>query len=100
MTVEAVFVYPDHCEHEFCAGTVKAGPTKVVPPVPKPPATEMQKDPPPGKVCAEANVMTPLLLIFNPVSAGLAEPVPKSRFNVADGLAVSLLNGSACQWKT
>jgi hypothetical protein len=31
--------------------------------------------PVPGKVCPEANVMSPLLLILNPVSAGKAVPV-------------------------
>jgi hypothetical protein len=43
MTVEAVFVQPDHAAHLFFAGTVKVGATKVVPPLPKPPAVEMQK---------------------------------------------------------
>ena len=37
MTVEAVFVKPDHGVHLFTAGTVKLGATKVVPPLPKPP---------------------------------------------------------------
>jgi hypothetical protein len=50
MTVEAVFVNPDHCVHLFSAGRVKLGATKVVPPVPKPPAVAMQKGPPLGKV--------------------------------------------------
>jgi hypothetical protein len=43
MTVEAVFVQPDHAVHLFFAGTVKVGATKVVPPLPKPPAVAMQK---------------------------------------------------------
>jgi hypothetical protein len=43
MTVEAVFVQPDHAAHLFFAGTVKVGATKVVPPWPKPPAVVMQK---------------------------------------------------------
>jgi hypothetical protein len=43
MTVEAVFVQPDHAVHLFLAGTVKMGATKVVPPFPKPPAVAMQK---------------------------------------------------------
>ena len=43
MTVEAVFVQPDHAAHFGYAGTVKVGATKVVPPWPKPPAVVMQK---------------------------------------------------------
>ncbi len=46
MTVEAVFVKPDHGVHLFTAGTVKLGATKVVPPPPKPPPVAMQKAPP------------------------------------------------------
>jgi hypothetical protein len=76
MTVDAVFVKPDHVVHLFTAGTVKLGATKVVPPVPKPPAVAMQKEPPPGKVWLAAKVITPLLLIFNPVSVGAAVPEP------------------------
>jgi hypothetical protein len=45
-TVVAVFVKPDHGVHLFTAGTVKLGATKVVPPLPKPPAVAMQKAPP------------------------------------------------------
>lgn len=74
MTVEAVFVKPDQGVHLFTAGTVKLGATKVVPPVPKPPAVAIQKAPPPGKVWPGAKVITPLLLIFSPVSAGAAVP--------------------------
>jgi hypothetical protein len=74
MTVEAVFVKPDHGVHLFSAGTVKTGATKVVPPPPKPPPVAMQKGPPPGKVWPGAKVKTPLLLNFNPVSVGAAVP--------------------------
>src|SRR5215467_2983597 len=74
MTVEAVFVKPDHVVQLFIAGTAKAGATKVVPPLPKPPAVAMQKDPPPGKVWPEAKVITPLLLILRPVSLGALLP--------------------------
>src|SRR5580698_4477168 len=60
MTVEAVFVQPDHAAHLFFAGTVKVGATKVVPPLPKPPAVEMQKVAPAGVtasscVCAKVS---------------------------------------------
>ena len=47
-----------------------------------------------------AKVMTPLLLIFSPVSAAAAGAVANSRFNVAEGDVVLLPAGSACQWKT
>jgi hypothetical protein len=75
MTVEAVFVKPDHDVQSFFAGTVKPGATKLVPPLPKPPPVAMQKGPPP-KVWPGAKVKRPLLLIFNPVSAGAAPPSP------------------------
>jgi hypothetical protein len=54
--------------------------------------------PPPGNVWPEANVNTPLLLIFRPVSAGAPDPDAKSRLMAPDGFAVSLLTGSACHW--
>src|SRR5580658_1708716 len=54
--------------------------------------------PAPGNVWPEANVNKPLLLIFRPVSAGAADPDAKSRLMAPDGLAVSLLAGSACHW--
>ena len=49
MTVEAVFVKPDHGAQLFAAGTAKPGPTKVVPPLPKPPDVAMQRGPPPER---------------------------------------------------
>ena len=52
--------------------------------------------PVPGNVCPEANVKMPVLLIFNPVSAGLLVPEPNSRFNVPEGLVVLFPEGSAC----
>ncbi len=42
MTVEAVFVKPDHGVQLPLAGTAKPNPTNVVPPWPKPPLTAMQ----------------------------------------------------------
>src|ERR1700691_1590535 len=54
--------------------------------------------PAPGNVWPEANVNKPLLLIFRPVSAGVPDPDAKSRLMAPDGLAVSLLTGSACHW--
>jgi hypothetical protein len=43
MTELAVFVYPVQGLQELTLGIVKFRPTKVVPPVPKPPLTAMQK---------------------------------------------------------
>ena len=95
MTVEAVFVKPDHGAHLFSAGTVKPGATKVVPPLPKPPAVAMQKGAPPGKVWPGAKVRTPLLLIFNPVSDGVALFDEYSKLSAPAADAVLLLTGSA-----
>src|SRR6266853_2016340 len=55
--------------------------------------------PDPGKVWPLANVKSPLLLSFNPVSVGAAVPEPNSRLSVPDGVAVLLPTGSACQRK-
>jgi hypothetical protein len=55
--------------------------------------------PVPGKVWPLANVNSPLLLSFNPVSVGEAVPEPNSRFSVPDGVVVLLLAASACHWK-
>src|SRR5260370_28068021 len=54
--------------------------------------------PVPGNVCPFANEMIPLLLIFRPVSAGMAVPEPYSRFSVPDAVEVLLPAGSACNW--
>ena len=43
MTVEAVFAKPVHGLQKPAAGTVKPFPMKLVPPLPKPPFTLMQK---------------------------------------------------------
>jgi hypothetical protein len=51
-----------------------------------------------GKVWPGANEICPVEEIDNPVSAVLDEPDPKSKFNVPDGLAVSLSAGSDCHW--
>jgi hypothetical protein len=99
MTVVAVFVKPDHDVHLFSAGTVKPGSTKVAPSPPKPPSAAMQKAPPPGKVWPAAKVITPLLLNFSPVSAGVAVPEEYNRFSVPDGAVVLFAAGSACQRK-
>src|SRR5277367_194176 len=50
---------------------------------------------PPGKVCPEANVMSPLLAMESPVSAGAAPLTPNNRFNEPDGFAVLFAAGSA-----
>jgi hypothetical protein len=42
MTVEAVFVKPDHGLHLPSSGRAKFIPMKLVPPLPKPPPTAMQ----------------------------------------------------------
>src|SRR5262249_28667865 len=55
---------------------------------------------PPGKTWPDAKVIWPLLAIFSPVSAGFAVPVPKRRFKVPLGVAVSLPDGSACHSNT
>ena len=100
MTVEAVFVKPDHGAQLFAAGTLKLGPTKVVPPEgPKPPAVAMQKGPPPGKVWPEAKWMVPLVLIKRPVSTGALAVADASTLSVPFGDAVLLPVGSTCSWK-
>src|SRR5579863_1085513 len=52
--------------------------------------------PVPGKVWVGANVNTPVLLSFNPISVGWLGSVPYSRFSVALGDVVLLPTGSAC----
>ncbi len=54
--------------------------------------------PAPGNVCPVANVNSPLLLTFSPVSAGVAVPVAYSRFSVPEAVVVLLFTGSACNW--
>ena len=55
--------------------------------------------PVPGKVCPEAKLITPLLAMESPVSAGVLPFDPKSRFNVPDGFEELFPVGSACQRK-
>jgi hypothetical protein len=70
----------------------------IVPPAnPAPAATLVTvPSPVPGKICPWANVICPLLAMFNHVSDGLAVPSPNSRFKVPDGLLVLFPAGSAC----
>jgi hypothetical protein len=56
--------------------------------------------PDPGKVCPEANVITPLCPIESPVSAGVVPFEPNNKFNVPEGLLVSFPEGSACHRKS
>src|ERR1700722_502406 len=75
----------------------------IVPPVrPDPVATllTVPLPPAPGKVCPVAKVIWPLLATAGPVSAGVAPPEPKRRFNLPEGFAVLLPVGSACQRKS
>ncbi len=72
------------------------------PPVSPAPVFTLVTDPPlpPGKVCPEAKLISPLLAIESPVSVGAAPLDPNSRFNEPDGLAVLFPVGSACHWKS
>ena len=99
MTVEAVFVNPDQAVQEFFTGTVNPGPTKVVPPLPKPPAVAMQNGPPSGKVWPGAKWIVPLLFTKSPVSATAPAPEVAKRFRVPFGAAVLLPVGSTRHWK-
>jgi len=69
----------------------------VPPPVRSVPAVTlvMVPFPVPGNFCPVANVRMPVLLIFNPVSAGWVEPEPNNKFSVPKGLVVLLPAGSA-----
>ena len=49
-----------------------------------------------GRVCPLAKVITPLLAICSPVSAGVAVPDPYSRLKTPLVVAVPLPTGSAC----
>lgn len=55
---------------------------------------------PPGKVCPEAKVISPLLAMERPVSAGEFPFEPKRRFNEPEGFAELFPAGSACQRKS
>src|ERR1700741_3033961 len=52
-----------------------------------------------GNDCPEANVISPLLLTENPVSARAPVPEANSKFNLPDGEVVSFPTDSACQRK-
>jgi hypothetical protein len=54
---------------------------------------------PEGNVWPAANVIRPWLEIESPVSVGVADPDPNSRFNLPDGAVLSLPTASACQRK-
>src|SRR6202142_2759493 len=51
--------------------------------------------PAPGNVCPLAKVMSPLLFMLRPVSAGVPEPDPNKRFSVAESVDLLLLTASA-----
>lgn len=72
------------------------------PPVKPAPVLTLVTEPPPapGNVCPEAKLITPLLAIERPVSAGVAPFDPNWRFSVPDGFAESFAAGSATQRKS
>src|SRR5579862_7542928 len=54
--------------------------------------------PVPGNFWPSANVICPLLAMFNPVSMGEPLPLSYRRFKVPAGLAVLFPTGSVCHW--
>lgn len=76
---------------------VRPGPVAMLMTVPLPPPLVPLPLP---KVCPGAKVIRPLLAMERPVSVGELPFDPNSRFNLPDGVAVSLPVGSACQRKS
>ncbi len=101
MTVEAVLVKPDQGAQLFSAGTLKAGPTKVVPPLPKPPAVAIQK----VDLRQESSGRGRRGWIRwcsrreNSVSVAATTPAVAKRFSVPFGVPVLLPVGSTCHSK-